>query len=83
MFPYEYVVHNLFEKSNRSSIIRDCTVTDSYSLFTSCIFTMAFYYVLPLTIIGLCYFRVSIHIRRTGHKMAKQLVSKIVHIIVL
>ena len=75
MFPYDYALKNIIEKTNQSSVIADCTVNDNDSLFSSCIFTIGFYYVLPLTIIGLCYFRVLIYIRRSGHNVAKQLVS--------
>jgi hypothetical protein len=75
MFPYDYVLHNVLEKSNQSLSILDCTVNDNDSLFSSCLFTIGFYYVLPLTIIGLCYFRVLLYIRRSGYKVAKQLVS--------
>lgn len=76
MFPYDYVLHVNSDKSNQSSVMPDCTVNDNDSLFSSCIFTFFFYYLLPLVIIGLCYSRILLHVRRTGYEIAKQLVSK-------
>ncbi|CAF4403637.1 unnamed protein product, partial [Adineta steineri] len=38
-------------------------------------FTLGFYYVLPLLIIGICYLRVLMYVRRSGYRMVKRLVS--------
>ena len=75
MFPYEHFLHINEDKNNQSSDVRDCIVHDKDSLRLSCIFTFGFYYVLPLSIIGLCYLRVLVHVRRTGYQMVKRLVS--------
>jgi hypothetical protein len=75
MFPYKHVLHTLDDGSNNSSTIADCTVNDTDSFFSSCIFTFTFYYILPLIIIGLSYSRVLIHVRRTSVTIAKRLVS--------
>ena len=75
MFPYGYFVHIKGNKNNQSSDVLDCVVHEADSLFSSCIFTFGFYYLLPLSIIGLCYLRVLVHIRRTGYQMVKRLVS--------
>jgi len=76
MFPYDYILSNSIEKStNQSSVVFDCNVHDDDSLYSSCLFTFGFYYVLPLTIIGVCYSRVSCHVRRSRYKMAKHLVN--------
>jgi hypothetical protein len=75
MFPYEHFIHVNGEKNNQSSDVLNCVVHDSNSLFSACIFTFTFYYVLPLAIIGLCYLRVLVHVRRTGYQMVKRLVS--------
>ncbi|CAF3657737.1 unnamed protein product [Rotaria sordida] len=74
MFPYDYVLRINVEKINQSSIMLDCTVNNTDSLFSSCLFTFIFYYLLPLLIIGLCYSRVLLYVRHHGHKMAKRLV---------
>ncbi|CAF0823129.1 unnamed protein product [Rotaria sp. Silwood1] len=76
MFPYDYVLHIDVEKHNHSSVMLDCTVSDNDSLFSSCLFTFVFYYLLPLSIIGVCYSRVLLHVRRGGHKVAKLLYGK-------
>ncbi|UJR27972.1 hypothetical protein I4U23_009230 [Adineta vaga] len=78
MFPYDYLLHTDIEKSNQSSVEIDCTVNDN-SFFSSCLFTFGFYYVLPLTIIGLCYSRVLLHVRRHGTKIARQLSGQTFH----
>jgi hypothetical protein len=79
MFPYDYVLSNDMKKnSNQSS---DCTVHNTDSLFSSCLFTFTFYYVLPLSIIGICYSRVVFHVRRSGDKVSKQLVSHFISLL--
>lgn len=75
MFPYGYIFGSNELKKNQSST--DCTVNDS-SFFSSCVFTFTFYYILPLAIIGLCYSRVLIHIRRSGCSIVKRLVRIVV-----
>ncbi|CAF0932325.1 unnamed protein product [Adineta steineri] len=73
MFPYEYFLHVNNEKNNQSSHASNCIVQDGDSLFSSCIFTLGFYYVLPLLIIGICYLRVLMYVRRSGYRMVKRL----------
>ncbi|CAF2396929.1 unnamed protein product [Rotaria sp. Silwood2] len=75
MFPYDYLLHINVEKNNQSSVMLDCTVNND-SLYSSCLFTFVFYYLLPLCIIGLCYSRVLMHVRRGSHKMVKLLYGK-------
>ena len=75
MFPYDYILHISEEKSNQSSVIIDCTVNDNGSLFSSCVLTFVFYYVLPLSIMGLCYSRLSSHVRHSSARLNRQLVS--------
>lgn len=75
MFPYNHVLDTFDGKTNHSSTIVDCTVNDTDSFFSSCIFTFTFYYLLPLAIIGLSYSRVLVHVRRTSVTIAKRLVS--------
>ncbi|CAF3371504.1 unnamed protein product [Rotaria socialis] len=73
MFPYDYLSHRHDDKNNQSSVVLDCTVNDNDSLFSSCLFTFLFYYLLPLLIIGLCYSRILLHVQRSAHEIAKQL----------
>jgi len=72
MFPYGYVFSLLNEKStNQSLILLDCNVNED-PFFSSCLFTFGFYYILPLTIIGISYSRVFLFIRQEEKKIAKQ-----------
>jgi len=75
MFPYAHILNINGDKNNQSSDRLDCIVHDNNSLLSSCIFTFGFYYVLPLSIIVLCYLRVFIHVQRTGCRIVKRLVS--------
>ena len=76
MFPYIYVLHNEDDKNiNRSSVTLDCNVNSDGSFFSSCLFTFGIYYVLPLSIIGLCYSRVSMYVRRNNSQLLKLTVS--------
>ena len=75
MFPYNHLLATINGRTNQSSDVVDCTVNDTDSFFSSCIFTFTFYYLLPLAIIGLSYSRVLIHVRRTGYSIAKRMVS--------
>lgn len=75
MFPYEHFWNANTEKHNQSSSTSECVVHETDALSSSCLFTLVFYYILPLSIIGLCYLRVSMHIRRTGYCMVKRTVS--------
>ncbi len=74
VFPYDYLLHITVENSNQSLVMLDCSVNDN-SFFSSCLFTFGVYYVLPLSIIGLCYSRVASHVRRHGGKIAGRMVS--------
>jgi hypothetical protein len=74
MFPYAYFFNINGNQHNQSSDTSNCIVNDNNSLL-SCILTFGFYYVLPLSIIFLCYLRVFLHVRRTGHRVVKRLVS--------
>ncbi len=71
MFPYKLLLHINGDKNNQSSHNNECIVNDGDSLFSSCIFTFGFYYILPLSIIGLCYLDVFLYVRRTGYKIVK------------
>lgn len=75
MFPYAYFFNVNGTQENQLSDESNCIVNDVNSLLSSCIFTFGFYYVLPLSIIFLCYFRVFLHLRRTGSRVVKRLVS--------
>ncbi len=75
MFPYAHFFNINGDKNNQSSNVLECIVHDSNSLISSCIFTFGFYYVVPLSIIFLCYLRVFLHVRRTGYRVVKRLVS--------
>ncbi len=75
MIPYEHLIHINRDKNNQSSDNHDCRVNDADSLFLSCIFTFGFYYMLPLSIIGVCHLGVSLYVRRTGYKIVKYLVG--------
>ncbi len=75
MFPYAHFFNINGDKNNQSSDVLECIVHDSNSLISSCIFTFGFYYVLPLSIIFLCYLRVFLHVRRTCDQAVKNLVS--------
>jgi len=82
MFPYDYVLSNNIKKiSNQSSVMLDCTVNNNDSLFSSCLLTFTFYYALPLSIIGVCYSRIVFHVRRSGDKISKQLVSHLLSLL--
>ena len=63
-------------KGNQTAMINDCTVNND-SVFSSCIFSFGFYYLLPLLVIGLCYSRILIHVRQSGCNVVKHLVIKI------
>jgi hypothetical protein len=76
MFPYDYVLRSNNDKSiNQSSITHDCNVNNNGSFFSSCLFTFGFYYVLPLSIIGISYSRVVIHIRNHRRRISRLFVS--------
>ena len=75
MFPYEHFWNVNAEKHNQSSSTLECVVHDTDGFSSSCLFTFVFYYILPLSIIGLCYLRVFIHVRRTGYWMVKRMVG--------
>jgi hypothetical protein len=77
MFPYKYIFNINGDTNNQSSDVVDCIVHDTNSLLSSCMFTFGFYYVLPLSIIFLCYLRVFMHVRRSGYQMVKRLVSSV------
>lgn len=74
MFPYEYFFDSQTENVNATSAVLNCVVHDTQSLRSSCFFTFVFYYVLPLLIIGLCYLRVLIQVRRANYCVVKRLV---------
>jgi Sec-independent protein secretion pathway component TatC len=77
MFPYGYVFD--FEKSiNQSSVTIDCNVNEDGSFFSSCLLTFGFYYVLPLSIIGISYSRVLIYIRDHSRRVSRLFVSKMI-----
>jgi glucan phosphoethanolaminetransferase (alkaline phosphatase superfamily) len=82
MFPYTHFFNINNEKNNQSAVVLDCIVHDKNSLFSSCIFTFGFYYVLPLSIIVLCYLRVFMHVRRTGYQVVKCFVSLCLNILI-
>jgi hypothetical protein len=75
MFPYAYLFNIIGNQHNLSSNTSNCIVNDKNSLLSSCIFTFGFYYILPLSIIFLCYLSVFLHVRRTGYQVVKRLVS--------
>ncbi len=75
MFPYGHFFNTNGDKYNQSSDVVECIVHDSNSLTSFCIFGFGFYYVLPLSIIFLCYLRVFLHVRRTCDQAVKNLVS--------
>ena len=67
---------DFINERNQSLISPDCTVSDNSALSSSCLFIFLFFYVLPLTIIGICYFRVLLYIRHAGYAMTNQIVSR-------
>jgi hypothetical protein len=77
MFPYAYFFNINGNNHNQSYNTSNCIVNDKNSLLSSCIFTFGFYYVLPLSIIFLCYLRVFLRVRRTGYEVVKRLVSSL------
>lgn len=73
MFPYTYFFNINVDKTNQSIVSDNCVVHDENTFISSCIFTFSFYYILPLTIIFLCYLRVFIYVRRRGYRVVKRL----------
>ncbi|UJR21441.1 hypothetical protein I4U23_024527 [Adineta vaga] len=65
MFPYKYFLRTIIHTNTSPTYHYDCAVYDHNSLLSSCIFTFGFYYVLPLSIIGICYLRVYMRVERS------------------
>ncbi|CAF1101758.1 unnamed protein product [Adineta ricciae] len=75
MFPYKHVLRMIMRTHTGSRHTLDCSVYDRDSLFSSCIFTFGFYYVLPLSIIAICYLRVFMWVQSATYHGQKSLVS--------
>ncbi|CAF0723082.1 unnamed protein product [Adineta ricciae] len=74
MFPYKHVLRMIRRTHTGSRHTLDCSVYDRDSLFSSCIFTFGFYYVLPLSIIAMCYLRVFMRVQSATYHGQKSLV---------